>query len=329
MFLATNHLYIYVESSLHAGAGAGVGAIDLPIQRERATGYPIVQAPGIKGALRSEVIDAATKTAEISAVFGPDTAGGNLHAGALSPGDARLLLLPVRSLKGIFAWTTSMHVLRRWERELIAAGVAQAQLPPLPAAAPPVPANANSPLNCYVAGNGLLLPGNKIVLEEFTYQKDGTTAIDDLAQWLAANAFPAGNAYDWWRKELPEKLVILPDDDFRDFSQQATEIMTRVKLVPDTKTVQPGALWNEEHLPAETLLYAPVRATKFRAEQAALPQAWQGVNPAAAQAQQVLNWAKDAAHIPHRLQLGGDETTGRGMVGLRWLDPTAVTWPIP
>mgnify|MGYP000669322062 CR=1 FL=1 len=37
MFQATNLLFIYVETPLHAGSGRGLGSVDLPIQRERIT----------------------------------------------------------------------------------------------------------------------------------------------------------------------------------------------------------------------------------------------------------------------------------------------------
>ena len=54
MFEAMRMLFIYVETPLHAGTGRGLGAVDQPIQRERTTGYPIVQASSIKGRLRAE-----------------------------------------------------------------------------------------------------------------------------------------------------------------------------------------------------------------------------------------------------------------------------------
>ncbi len=53
MFEAKSMLFIYVETPLHAGTGRGLGAVDLPIQRERTTGYPIVQASSVKGRLRA------------------------------------------------------------------------------------------------------------------------------------------------------------------------------------------------------------------------------------------------------------------------------------
>jgi CRISPR type III-B/RAMP module RAMP protein Cmr4 len=54
MFQAACMLYVYAETPLHAGSGRGLGGVDLPIQRERVTGYPIVQASSLKGKLRAE-----------------------------------------------------------------------------------------------------------------------------------------------------------------------------------------------------------------------------------------------------------------------------------
>ena len=74
MFEASAMLYLYVETPLHAGSGSSVGVVDLPIQRERVTGYPVVQASGLKGKLRSEAYEwptykqrKAALSAEISA----------------------------------------------------------------------------------------------------------------------------------------------------------------------------------------------------------------------------------------------------------------------
>src|SRR5581483_2990503 len=100
MFEATALLFIYVETPLHAGTARGLGAVDLPIQRERTTGYPIVQASSLKGRLRAEARRWGMMEAEWEAIFGPETERASDHAGALAVGDARLLLFPVRSLAG-------------------------------------------------------------------------------------------------------------------------------------------------------------------------------------------------------------------------------------
>ena len=90
MYPEKEMLIYHVESSLHAGAGASIGHIDNPLQRETATGIPIVQANGIKGALREffEKVHSGEQD-KIDAVFGkPD---GNDGAGAVAFGEARLL----------------------------------------------------------------------------------------------------------------------------------------------------------------------------------------------------------------------------------------------
>lgn len=315
MYLKSKMLYLFTESPLHAGAGAGLGAIDLPIQRERVTHYPLVQASGIKGAMRSYAVPVgANKTLEEEGniIFGPgETSNAADHAGAFAPGDARILLFPVRSLTGVFAWTTSVDVLRRWQRE--ATAVSTTNLPTLPQQAP-------DEGKCFVSDLRGAVANKTVVLEEFAFEVDNTqtATVQNLAKWLATHALPTGTEYQWWRDSLQKKLVVLPDDDFRDFTRYATEVLTRIRLEQDTKTVKDGALWTEEHLPVDTLLFTPVRATRFRAEK----DKWQNLNGwgklqgADAEAEAVLKWVEK--QVNGRIQIGGDETVGRGIVALRW-----------
>src|SRR5229473_7269463 len=122
MITDTTMLYLYVETPLHAGVGSGLSSIDLPIQRERATQYPMIQGSGIKGKLRAAAEELTEREQApfsdyqvVNIVFGPKN--GNEHAGALIVGDARILLFPVRSLNGVFAYTTSYDVLNRFMRD--------------------------------------------------------------------------------------------------------------------------------------------------------------------------------------------------------------------
>jgi CRISPR-associated protein Cmr4 len=319
MYLSSKVLFVFTESPLHAGTGSGLGVVDLPIQRERSTDYPVVHASGIKGALRS-VADGPK--ALINAVFGPEVeqaqaadadeaAASALYAGALSPGDARLLLFPVRSLTGVFAWTTSLDVLNHFRRDARMAGL---DVPELPEDDP----GSNQ---AYVSGSGVSAEG-RIVLEEFAFAEAGGDQVRQrtrtLAEWLAANALPSDEAYDYWRRKLVEGLVILPQDAYRDFVRYATEVVTRVRLEPDTKTVKQGALWTEEYLPSDALLYAPVHATRLRQSGDEKPESLVR-DSAVEEASAILDWAAHADHIPHWLQIGGNETTGRGVVRLRWM----------
>ncbi len=45
-------LFTHALSPLHAGTGQGVGVIDLPIAREKATGLPFLPGSSVKGTLR-------------------------------------------------------------------------------------------------------------------------------------------------------------------------------------------------------------------------------------------------------------------------------------
>ena len=42
---------MYGITPCHAGSGSSMGIVDLPIQRERHTNWPVIQSSGVKGAL--------------------------------------------------------------------------------------------------------------------------------------------------------------------------------------------------------------------------------------------------------------------------------------
>jgi CRISPR-associated protein Cmr4 len=344
MFEKSEMLYLYVETSLHAGSGGSVGVVDLPIQRERVTGYPLVQASGIKGKLRAEAYEwktfvkrkdaikatltkrpdetdekfkqrsenearkQAAKALGLELVFGPEGDEAHEHAGALSPGDARLLQFPVRSLVGVFAWTTSRNVLARLKRDLEATGKGTS----VTWALNNLPDNGNA----WTVDDKSVVANGKVVLEEFTFEAQQHDDVKTIAKWLAENAMPASAEYEYFKNKLYNKdganvtgsLVILPEDAFRDFTQFATEVVTRIRINQETKTAAGQALWSEEHLPSDTLLYAPLHATRPRGKE--LPNGWAGT------VDEVIDFVKNLGL--NRIQLGGDETVGRGIVKLRF-----------
>ena len=310
MFLKSKLLYLHVETPLHAGAGSGLGAIDLPIQRERATGYPLMQASGLKGALRAAVRESISDPGdEIEAVFGPEPKPGseNMHAGAFSPADARILLFPVRSLKGVFAWVTSVNVLQRWKRD-VKDIVGDDALSDLPNA----PQSTDDKDYCY-ACPGVRMSDGRVVLEEYVFHSEETETPSGLAKKLSEWIF-SDHLGPYWTQLLQSNLVILPDDAFKDFVMYATEVITRTRLDPDTKTVVKGALWTEEHLPMDTVLYSPIRATRIRMVKNEIPEYFNG--GAEKQAEAVLTWL--VKKVGKKIQMGGDATVGRGLVSLNW-----------
>jgi CRISPR-associated protein Cmr4 len=309
MFERTAMLFLYCETPVHAGTGTSLSIVDLPIQRERITGLPIVQASSLKGVLRAETLSILKRRQDpkaeekVKVLFGPETGQASEHAGCVSPHDARLLLFPIRSLVGVFAWATCPFVLERFKREMIAAGFQIGWQVPNPA-------NSHQAL---VAHDDTIVADGKVVLEEFAFEKQKDDSAEQIANWLRDNAFPQSDEYATFREWLPKRFVILPDDAFRDFTQLATEVIARIRLKTETKTVAEGALWTEEHLPSETLLYAPIFVSKPLA-----PNANQlGLTDSDAVLQALSDLRLD------RLQIGGDETVGRGIVKVRLNVPTS------
>lgn len=293
-------LFMFTETSLHAGTGAHLGAVDLPIQRERHTGYPIVQGSGVKGAMRAAARekwtgDGARREEEgpdaqkLYAVFGPPTDSASDHGGAVAVTDARVLLLPVRAPGCHYAWVTCPDLLARLRRDISGTAGAPEKVPAVP----------ND--RALVAHNSVLQQEG-VVLEEFYYRAQVSEEVASWAKWLARHALPE---YPEFRQRLETHLVVLSNPDFQDLSLTATEVVTRVKLDASTKTVAQGALWTEEALPADTLLFSVVHAG---------PPTRQGTTWADVNA--MLNDL--AAIIGPTIQVGGDETTGRGWVSLRW-----------
>src|SRR5438105_1346826 len=110
---------VHVLSPLHPGIGQGAGVIDLPIAREKATSLPYLPGSSIKGALRTRLWQKDQLQA-YREIFGSDLSEGeNSRASSVLFSDQRLLLLPIRSLAGVFAWVTAPYVLHRFVRDLL------------------------------------------------------------------------------------------------------------------------------------------------------------------------------------------------------------------
>jgi CRISPR-associated protein Cmr4 len=282
-------LFIHAQTSLHPGSGTALGTVDLPVQRERHTQWPVIPGSTLKGIVRDACRRAAGNNGDLFAVFGPETAEASKHAGALSMTDARILAFPVRSLRGVFAWVTCPAVLERLQRDLKLAdlGNASFKLPPEP---------GKDKALCH-AKSPLLIGGKQLVLEEFEFERTGDA--NDLTDWLAVRAV----ADEPTQKRLRSHLVVLHDDDFTHFVRHATEVVARVGLDYERKTVKEGALFYEEFLPAETLFYAVVLASASRR------------NGHSQSAGDVLAYVQ--RHTPPYLQIGGDETIGKGLCAVR------------
>jgi len=303
-------LFLHAQTGLHPGSGTALGVVDLPVQRERHTQWPTIAGSALKGFLRDlcrEVAKAecpAGQTqsprrwanqhhAKLVAAFGPGTPEeSSEHAGAVALTDARILAFPVRSLRGVFAWVTCPAVLERLNRDL-----SLAKLGPLPASA-----QVNDNQVACATDSPLLVGQNRdqMVLEEFEFTRAADCA--SVADWIAEHAV----ADESTRQRLRSHLAVLSDNDFCHFVRHATEIVARIALDYEHKTVKEGALFYQEFLPAETIFYTLVVASESRKPDAKFS------------ASEILDYVRKCVGHTGIVQIGGDETIGKGLCNLRW-----------
>lgn len=301
MFEKTRLLFLYAVSPVHMGAGQAIGVIDNPIQRERHTDHPMMAGSGLKGALRHHLERKWDKSL-VARLFGPESSASDF-AGCVSFGDAQLVAFPVRSLKRGFAWAVSPVSLARLKR---LAGLAECE------------ADWNVPTagaeQALVTDAGVLSQG-RLVLEAFDFAAAESAELKAIAQWLADNALPPGPAHEHFRKKIASDLVLLPEDAFSHFVRNATAVEAHVRINDDTGTADEGGLFYTENLPPESLLVSPVLASVERTS----TKARNGEPMKAEQVMQSLATGNGQPGLDGTLiQVGGDATTGRGQIVLRF-----------
>lgn len=306
-------LFLHAQTGLHPGSGTALGTVDLPVQRERHTQWPAIAGSALKGVLRDlcrEQAKAACPQEETAsprrwanekhqmlvAAYGPGTPDeSSEHAGAIALTDARILAFPVRSLRGVFAWVTCPAALERLNRDLKLAGFA-----PLG----PIPSVEDNRVVCTADSPLLVGPQrDKVVLEEFEFGKVPSDC-GPLADWIAQHAVADKNTQERFRSHL----AILSDNDFSHFVRHATEVVARIALDYEHKTVKEGALFYQEFLPPETIFYTLVLASESRKPGAPYSAA------------DILGYVGQCVRAKEVIQIGGDETTGKGLCAACWCE---------
>lgn len=295
--MQTHLIFVHALSPIHAGTGQSVDVIDMPIAREKATNLPYIPGSSVKGVIRDVYNDQDKK----KHVFGTEE-----QAGDAIFADQRLLLLPIRSLYGTFAWVTSPYVLNRFAREAKTCFTKPDEVPTINAS-DTIRKHANDSSNdkaiALVTKHSVLSANDTVYLEDLdipTSTNPAGNAADAWAQWLGATIFKHD---DPWQTILQERLCIVHDEIFNFLVTTATEITARIRLDDNTKVVEKGGLWYEEALPAETILAGIVAINDQKGTKNT-----QAVEEALAQvAKQKL------------IQFGGNATVGRGLCQLAFV----------
>jgi CRISPR-associated protein Cmr4 len=328
MFKKSKLFFIIAETPLHPGSGGdSTGIVDLPIQRERYTNFPKIEASGLKGCIREafenvnpEITingqkinpkDEITyrkdnkekKTDYLSLVFGPEDAE-EAYAGAIAFTEARILLFPVKSLKGVFTWITCPMVLERFKEDLGLAKKIDDSLN----------VDFSTLINTLPQQTNISIE-SKVVLEEYTFDVKEDEKTLKIAKNLADKIFP-NDTYKFWREKLEKDLVILSDDDFEQFVTSSTEVITRTRIDDVTGTVKSSALWTEEYLPQDTILYSIAMASPVRVEKDDAKGIFKEDTPDK-EAKKVLQFFE--LGIPDVIQVGGSQTIGKGVARIQIL----------
>ncbi|MFN4254818.1 MAG: type III-B CRISPR module RAMP protein Cmr4 [Saprospiraceae bacterium] len=305
MFQLSKPLFLTCETPLHAGSGDALGIVDLPIQRERHTSFPKIEASSLKGALREAFEGKKTDQEHqknIIRAFGPESDASE-HAGALGFTDARLLLFPVKSMKGVFAWITCPKVLQQFSEDLKLAIKMEVSGNMNVADSSATPLSDQTNLDF----------GGHFVLEEYTFSKSGKSDLKigekPLADWLAENLFAPG----FWQDKAKKDILILLDNDFKDFVNLSTEVITRIQIDNKTGTVKDGMLFTEEYLPAESVLYSLVLASPEFAKK--------GESRSDKKAQTIMDFFTETMNGLPVIQLGGNATLGKGLLRTKIVSP--------
>lgn len=259
---------LLARTPVHVGAGNSVGTVDSPVQRERHTRIPLIPGSTLKGVLSDLWNDENFKrNEEGKELFGEeDNKLKAPKAGRLFIGEGRILAFPVRSAKGMFAWLSSPLVLSRFKRDI---GL-DFTIPEL---------NAEEVL----ASDTISLDG-RVILEEYPFTINSPVSQDIID--VLKNLIPGDSVWD----QVDSKLVIVSDEIFQHFCENACEIVTRIAVDNEKGTARDGALFNMEQVPSETLFYSVVLS----------------------QCMEKLEQFKTKINEQKFLQIGGDASIGLG-----------------
>mgnify|MGYP003295835006 CR=1 FL=1 len=243
--MKTKILSIFTRTPLHVGAGSSVGAIDMPVVRERHTRFPVIPGSSIKGVLADlwndgdNVDEKYIRKLESEArkIFGDNVEKGkNACAGKIAFGEGKLLAFPIRSAIGCFAFITCPLALSRFavDKNL------QLTIPEI-----------TDTSKAIVADSSIVGVNGKVILEEYPLDiQDKSIDAPILSSLKELSDDPI------WVNNIEKRLIIISDELFSYFVENACEVQTRICVDDETGVVKKGALFNQENVPSEALFYS-------------------------------------------------------------------------
>ena len=313
MYKIAKPFFMICQTPMHVGSGNDLGIIDLPIQREKETGFPKIEASSLKGSIRESFDEKFGQDDEnLNFAFGPIN-NNDSYASALGFTDARILLFPVKSMRGVYAYITCEKVLHRFLLDLNYAEIDDKFTIPQKN-------TVSTDSNLIIEGKG---GSENVSLEEYTFKINKDDKCTELGKWLSRNIVPEGELFNYMREKVKRDIIVVDDSDFRDFINLSTEVITRTKIDSKTGTVEDGALFTEEFLPAETVMYSLALASPIFADENKKPNMFKAEeskdkDKGKEEAQKVMDYF--VKNLKEVIQIGGDATLGKGITRIKFFE---------
>ncbi|GEM_PF-376870 len=314
-------LIYYAISPIHAGSGDSANFIDLPIQREKHTDYPFIQATGLKGAMREQYrnyLKENDQKTDINKLFGYDkddardyNKSEENYPGMLYISDAKLLAFPMRSNIAPFVLVTCPQIIRRLCNDIFYLDIFELDKN-----------NKNKDSISINSANETLSKIKKIYEVEKTFEKafiifgepknfpdkvileESVVSLEKDENKLKENNLDILNQLlSKILKTNVDKLILVSDEMFS-YCINCTEIQTNISIDIATGTTKTGSLRYQEFLPSETILYSTL-SFKSNDEDKGL----------------LENYKSDLiTAVDKFIQIGGDATLGKGICRIEWIE---------
>jgi len=278
-------------TNLHPGVGRTGDLIDLPIQKD-SLGFPVLYSSGLKGALKSAFWQLPNVNKEIvKDLFGPEPEE-EMFTSAIAILDAFVVVFPIRSLEGVYAFATSPLLLKRLNELLKMSGKTCdyiLDLSELSISKSTCQASQEAKELLKVKPlNDKLLVNEDLLIECGVEHSDNIKKLEDLL----------GIEHG--------RLILLSDYDVIYALEKSLVRVTRIAIDREKKVVKEGALWTEEYVPWNTVFATLILYSGSKKPTSSL---------------QTSSRVKEEFHkllerTKNYLIIGGNETIGRGIVNL-------------
>jgi CRISPR-associated protein Cmr4 len=237
-----NYIYtIWTITPTQVGGNAELNSpIDIPIAREIHTKHPFFPASGLKGSLKRSLINSMIDNVVLKTLFGEED-----KIGSLSITDAKLMAFPICSIYGVFGWVSCPLVINQFYQRF----------------------DSRRTLNKLESDDQIILMegsdikrNGKVILDQIVLiPQDTHEDIESLTRALDPLISDKVNAF--LKTKFIKDIGIISDELFTIITKHNTDIQMRTKIDEHTGVVQSGALWSEEYLPENTLLYGFIHLT--------------------------------------------------------------------